>query len=428
MFKKILQKLIEGKTARYLKKHKPTLVVVTGSVGKTSTKYAIATVLSEKYRVRAHLGNHNTALSAPLSIIGVEYPEDIRSFSAWREVFKAMNARIREEKDVDVIVQELGTDAPGDIAVFGRYLHPNIAVVTAVSEEHMEFFGTLDAVAKEELSIAKFSELTIINRDDIDVKYADFADTHSIDTYGLGEKAEYRLVVSDANPLEGRIGQLHTPEWGEVPLTMELVGDHSLKAVVAAACVGAKLGLTSKEVAVGVSKIKPAPGRMQLLRGLEKSTLIDDTYNASPLAVEASLKTLYAVDAPMRIAILGSMNELGKVSPSAHKKVGQFCDFTKLDWVVTIGKDAQEYLAPAAAEKGCQVKSFLDPYSAGAFVHSVLKPGAVILAKGSQNGVFAEEALKILLHSSDDEKKLVRQSEAWLKTKEQQFAHTVPED
>lgn len=428
MFKKTLQKLIERKTARYLKKHKPVLVVVTGSVGKTSTKYAIATVLSEKYRVRAHLGNHNTAMSAPLAIIGVEYPEDIRSFKAWREVLKAMDMRINGEKDVDVIVQELGTDAPGDISTFGRYLHPDIAVVTAVSEEHMEFFGTVDAVAKEELSVAKFSELTIINRDDIDVKYADLAETHNIDTYGIGEKAEYRLDLSEASPLEGRIGRLFCPEWGEVPLNMQLVGDHSLKAAVAAACVGAKLGLTSKQVAVGVSKIKAAPGRMQILRGMEQTTLIDDTYNASPLAMKAALETLYAIDAPMRIAILGSMNELGDTSPEAHKTVGMLCDSSKLDWVVTIGNDAEEHLAPVAAEKGCQVRSYLDPYSAGAFVHSVIKPGAVILAKGSQNGVFAEEALKILLHSTDDEERLVRQNEYWLEVKQQQFARDVPED
>lgn len=428
MFKKILQKLIERKAVRYLKKHKPTLVVVTGSVGKTSTKYALATVLSEKYRVRAHLGNHNTAMSAPLSIVGVEYPTELRSFKAWREVLKAMNMRISGEKDVDVIVQELGTDAPGDVAAFGRYLHPDIAVVTAVSEEHMEFFGTLDAVAKEELSVAKFSKLTVINRDDIDVKYADFADTHEIDTYGMGEKAEYRLELSEANPLEGRIGRLFCPEWGEVPLNMQLVGDHSLKAVIAAACVGAKLGLTSKQVAVGVSKIKAPPGRMQILRGMEKTTLIDDTYNASPLAVKAALKTLYAIDAPMRIAILGSMNELGETSPEAHRTVGMLCDATKLDWVVTIGKDAMEYLAPTAAENGCQVRSYLDPYGAGSFVHSVLKPGAVVLAKGSQNGVFAEEALKILLHSTKDEERLVRQSEQWLTLKQQQFARDIAED
>jgi len=428
MMKKIIRLLLEKRVRTYLKKHQPILVLVVGSVGKTSTKQAIATVLNEKYHVRAHAGNYNTHFSVPTAIMGVEYPEDPRSISQWWSVLRAMKLRIRQKKDVDVIVQELGTDSPGDLAQFGRYLTADVAVVTAVSEEHMEFFETLDAVAREELSIAQFARLTVVNRDDVSEDFAKYADTQTIDTYGLGEKAEYKLVVEPASPIDGRIGKLFTPEWGEVPVTLQLIGDHSLKSAVAAACVGAKLGLTSQHVAVGIGKIKPTSGRMQLLRGLENSTIIDDTYNASPLAVEAALKTLVDVEAPQRIAILGSMNELGAMSPQAHEKVGMNCDPSKIEWIVTIGDDAEKYLAPAALKKGCQVKSFKDPYRAGGFVHSILKPGAVVLAKGSQNGVFAEEAVKVLLHSTEDEEKLVRQSPYWLQKKDDQFDRPVAED
>lgn len=422
MLKSFLRSLLERKVKRYFKKHAPKLVVVVGSVGKTSTKTAIATVLSEKLRVRAHEGNHNTDMSVPLALLGVEYPDDVRSVSEWFTVLQAMELRIREEKDVDVIVQELGTDTPGEIAHFGRYLTPDIAVVTAVADEHMEFFGTLDAVAKEELAVARYSKLTVINRDDVDAHYAKYAETTSIDTYGLSEKAEYRLVIEPASPLDGRIGKLTTPEWGDMPLSLQLIGDHSLKAAAAAACVSAKLGMTSQHVAIGVSKIRPTKGRMQILKGLNDSILIDDTYNASPVAVTAALNTLYAIEAPQRIAILGSMNELGQTSAQSHEKIGMLCDPTKLDWVVTIGDEAAKYLAPAATNKGCQVKSFKSPYQAGGFVHSVLKPGAVVLAKGSQNGVFAEEAVKTLLHNSEDEERLVRQSEYWMGRKSEQFS------
>ncbi len=426
MFKKIVRSHLERKVKQYFKKHKPFLVVVVGSVGKTSTKAAIATVLSEKYRVRAHDGNHNMDISVPLALLGIEYPGTINSISEWLKVFSAMNMRIRGEKDVDVIVQELGTDTPGEVAHFGMYLQPDIAVVTAVSDEHMEFFGTLDAVAKEELSVAKYSRLTLVNRDDVATKYASLAETSTIDTYGLSEHAEYRLIIEAANPLDGRIGKLVAPEWGEVPFNLQLVGAHSLKAAAAAAAVGAKLGLTSEQVAVGASKIRPTKGRMQLLHGLLETTLIDDTYNSSPLAVEAALNTLYTIEAPQRIAILGSMNELGTTSAQSHTKVGEMCDPSKLEWVVTIGAEAANYLAPAATKKGCQVRSFKTPYQAGGFVHSVLKEGAVVLAKGSQNGVFAEEALKVLLHDTDDEEKLVRQSEYWMDIKRDQFSFFSP--
>lgn len=426
--KKIILSLLERNVRTYLKKHGPILVLVAGSVGKTSTKQALATVLSEKYAVRAHDGNHNTHFSVPTAIMGVEYPADPHSIKAWLTTLKAMKLRIKAPRDVDVIIQELGTDKPGDIATFGRYLTADVAVVTAVSEEHMEFFGTLDEVAKEELSIAKFSKLTVVNRDDISEVYAEFAETHTIDTYGLGEKAEYRLVVEPASPLDGRIGHLLTPEWGELSVTVQLIGDHSLKSAVAAACVGAKLGLTSQQIAVGVSRIKPVPGRMQVLRGQQGSTIIDDTYNASPLAVSAALKTLTDIEAPQRIAILGSMNELGRVSAQAHEEIGLMCDPTKIEWVVTIGDEAEKYLAPAAQKNGCQVKSFKSPYEAGGFVHGVLKTGAVVLAKGSQNGVFAEEAVKVLLHNTEDEERLVRQSEMWLRKKDDQFDRPVAED
>ncbi len=422
MFKTIVRSLMERKVKLYFKKHKPLLVVVTGSVGKTSTKAAIATVLAEKFRVRAHEGNHNMDISVPPALLGVTFPGEVHSVSAWVNVLKAMSLRIKEPKDVDVIVQELGTDKPGDIPYFSKYLTPDIAVVTAVSDEHMEYFGSLDAVAKEELSVASYSKLTIINRDDIDAHFAPYAATSNIDTYGLGEHAEYRLVVEAANPLDGRIGKLIAPEWDELPISAQLVGDHALKAVAAAACVATKLGLSSKEIAVGASKIRPSRGRMNILQGLEGSTIIDDSYNASPLAVQAALTTLYTIEAPQRIAILGSMNELGATSAASHEAVGKLCDPTKLEWVVTIGDEAGKHLAPAAEKQGCQVRSFKTPYQAGGFVHGVLREGAVVLVKGSQNGVFAEEAVKELLHSTEDEEQLVRQGEYWFKIKSEQFS------
>lgn len=422
MLKKIIRTLMERKVKKYFAKHKPYLVVVTGSVGKTSTKMAVATVLAEKLRVRTEEGNHNMDMSVPPAIMGVEYPEDVRSVKAWLKVLKAMRLRIREEKDVDVIVQELGTDMPGDIPRFGTYLAPDIAVVTAVSDEHMEFFGTLEEVAKEELSVAKYSGLTVINRDDIDGKFANFAETNKITTYGLGDGAEYQLAVQPASPLDGRIGKLITPEWGELPVSAQLIGDHSLKAVAAAACVATKLGLSSEQIAVGITKIRSSKGRMNLLRGLKESTIIDDSYNASPLAMKAALETLYSIEAPQRIAILGSMNELGATSAVSHEAIGRMCDPDKLAWVVTIGADAQQYLAPAAVKQGCQVRSFASPFQAGGFVNSVLEEGAVVLAKGSQNGVFAEEAVKVIIRSGEDEDQLVRQNDYWMNKKNQQFS------
>lgn len=388
MFKNFIQKRLEKLTKKYLKKHQPTLIVVTGSVGKTSTKIAIATVLSQHYRVRVHEGNHNTHMSVPLGILGVDYPDNIRSLSQWLRVRKAAKQRIKQPKDTDIIVQELGTDTPGDIPHFGTYLQPDIAVITAVSAEHMEFFKSLDAVASEELSVAAFSKLTVINRDDIASEYAKYAETTNIDTYGTGGMAEYRFAISDSNT-HGYNGNFISPEFGEFAMTLKLAGEQNVKASVAAGLVAAKLGMTSQQVKQGMEKIRPVKGRMNVLRGLQNSTLIDDTYNASPLAVEAALRALYQIQSPQRIAILGSMNELGESSPQAHEQIGKLCDASELAWVITIGKEAEQYLAPAARAKGCQVQSFRSPYDAGAFAHKVLE----------DNATFANRLCKIISFS-----------------------------
>jgi len=160
---------------------------------------------------------------------------------------------------------------------------------------------------------------------------------------------------------------------------------------------------------------------MQRLPGVGGSLIIDDTYNASPQAMKAALDTLYRLKASYKIAILGNMNELGKYSKKAHQEIGRYCDPKKIDLVITIGPDANQYLAEAAKDKGCQVKTFNNPYSAGKFAKSQIKENTAILVKGSQNGVFAEEAVKLLLANSADSNKLVRQSPEWLRKKRQAF-------
>lgn len=422
MFKKLIQKRLEGYVKKYFKKHPEVkLVVVTGSVGKTSTKTAIATVLSTRYRVALHKGNHNSSLSAPVAILGIEYPENIRSPFAWLAVFAAARKRIKEPTGVDVIVQELGSDMPGEVKHFGTYLHPDIGVVTAVTPEHMEFFKTMDIVAQEELEAANFSELAIINRDDIDGEYAKYLTNSNIDTYGTSGLAEYRFEEEDFSVDAGYKGKVVTPEFDIDDVKIKLVGEHSLRPTMGAVAVAIKLGLSAQEIQKGLSLIQAVPGRMNLLRGIDDTIIIDDTYNSSPVAASSALQALYSLQVPQRVAILGTMNELGDVSADEHQKLGMMCDASLLSWVVTVGDDAEKYLAPAAKARGCQVKSFKSAIDAGSFVRGVIEPGAAILAKGSQNGGYVEEAVKILCVMSEDVE-LVRQSPSWMKIKNAFFS------
>lgn len=396
-------------------------MVVTGSVGKTSTKTAIATVLSTRYRVALHKGNHNSSISAPVAILGIEYPENIRSPFAWLSIFAAARKRIKEPTGVDVIVQELGSDMPGEVKHFGTYLHPNIGVVTAVTPEHMEFFKTMDVVAQEELESANFSELAIINRDDIDGEYAKYLTNSNVDTYGTSGLAEYRFEEEDFIVETGYKGKVITPEFNIDDVKIKVIGEHSLRPAMGAVAVAIKLGLSAAEIQKGLSLIQAVPGRMNLLKGIDETIIIDDTYNSSPVAASSALQALYSLQVPQRVAILGSMNELGDVSADEHQKLGMMCDASLLSWVVTVGDEAEKYLAPAAKARGCQVKSFKSAIDAGGFVRGVIEPGAAILAKGSQNGGYVEEAVKVLCVMSEDIE-LVRQSPSWMETKNAFFS------
>ena len=423
MFKKYIISTLERAVKKYFKNHPSVkLIVVVGSVGKTGTKIAIGTVLSEKYRVRLHEGNHNSELSAPLAILGVEFPDTIRSPIQWLAVFKAVRQRVKQPDDVEVIVQELGTDRIGQIPHFGTYLKPDLAVVTAISAEHMEFFKTLDAVAAEELSAVNFSKQALINRDDINGMYAADIINANINTYGTNDVAEYRFDTSDYTLGGGFTGRFVAPEWSEaVDTTLHLIGDHSIRAAVAAGAVGVKLGMSAAEIATGMQKIRAVHGRMNVLRGMNDSVIIDDTYNSSPLAVQSALQALYQLKVPQKIAVLGSMKELGDTSAAEHEAVGRLCDPMQLSHVVTVGEDAEKYLAPAARTHGCHTVCFKSALEAGAYVHKYLEQGAAVLFKGSQGGIYLEEAVKVILHSTEEEDSLVRQSPEWMARKQKFF-------
>lgn len=426
MFKKIVQFLLERYVKKYFKRHPEVrLIVVTGSVGKTTTKVAIGTVLSERLRVRLHEGNYNSEISTPLAVLGIDVPETLRSISGWLGVFKAARLRIKQPTDVDVIVQELGTDGVGQVPHAAKYLKPDIAVVTAVAPEHMEFFGSIEYVAQEELSVVNFSKEALINRDDIDGEYAKYITNANIATYGTSVEAEYRFVEDDYTLQSGYSGRMIIKDQSDLDdIHIHLLGDHSVRAAIAAAAVAVKLGLHPQEIRNGIAKIQAVDGRMSRLKGMLHSTIIDDTYNATPLAMASALQALYNLNVPQKIAVLGNMNELGKTSPKEHEALAGLCDPSQLSWLITVGSDMEQYLVPLAKKKGCQVMSFSNPLAAGAFVHKVLQPGAAVLFKGSEKDVYLEEAIKVILHSTEDENRLVRQSVDWMQRKKQ-FLETV---
>lgn len=412
----IVCRLLERQVKKLRKRHTFKVVAVAGSIGKTSTKAAIAGTLAASKRVRWQSGNYNDRVTVPLIFFDQSEPNLLNVF-AWLKVLLQNAKQIRGDYPYDLVVVEFGPDGPGQMRYFA-YTHPDVLVLTAIAPEHMEFFGTLDSVAREELVSLEFSQQVLVNADDTPAKYLKGKD---VMTYGLVSTAMYYAAQRKARGLDGQDMTLHLGQDHELTLGVPMLGEQGAKVVVAAAAAASLLGCTPKQIEKGLRNITHFPGRMQILRGIDGSTLIDDTYNSSPVAAKAALDVLYSAKTKQRVAIMGDMNELGAYSKQAHQEVGKYCEPKKLDMVITIGEDAAKYLAPAAKAHGCKVEICDSPIEAGEFVKRNLKPGAVVLAKGSQNRVFAEEALKPLLANPDDATKLVRQSAYWLSVKHAQF-------
>jgi UDP-N-acetylmuramoyl-tripeptide--D-alanyl-D-alanine ligase len=396
--KRVVAAVLGYQVRRLVKKNNLKVIGVAGSIGKTSTKLAIAQVLKAGIKVQYQDGNYNDIVTVPLVFFGESEPS-LYNPLAWLGVFWRNQKQISKSYPYDVVVIELGSDTPGQIAGFKRYLRLEIGVITAITPEHMQSFGTIETVADEELEVSKFASLIVANKDLCDPRY--LKDLSNLLTYSLSSAADFNI---SSTGLE--VAGISPPE------------QYSRLAAVA---VATKLGLSKEQVSKGLKNVQPTAGRMQMLKGVNDSQIIDDTYNSSPAAAKLALDYLYKMDSPQKIAVLGSMNEMGQYSKEAHDEVGSYCDPKKLDLVMTIGTDAKNYLAPAAEANGCQVQSFDNPYTAAEYLKPIIKKNAIVLVKGSQNSVFAEETVKLILANPDDADKLVRQSDYWTKVKDKCF-------
>lgn len=421
IFKSLVVFVLTRQVRKLRKKNSFRVIAVVGSIGKTSTKLAIAQTLEPNLRVRYQHGNYNDLVTVPLIFFGQNTPSLMNPF-AWFRVFRNNHKQIKDF-EYDVVVLEIGTDGPGQIAKFSRYGQIDVAVITAITPEHMEYFSDIQAVANEELAITQFSSQIIYNSDLVATEYIQTLPDGAISYAMHDAESQFHLanIFHSANGLEADIKNS-----GEVFLHIahEVVSEVQLYSVLASVAVGNIVGLKKTQILNGITNIKPVSGRLRRLRGVNNSLIIDDTYNSSPEAVKAGLGMLYQLESPQKIAVLGNMNELGSISETAHKEVGDLCDPKQLSLIITIGQDANNFLATSAEANGCTVKKFEDPYSIGEFLQTKIEPNAIIFAKGSQNGVFLEEAIKKVLADPEDANKLVRQSDYWLKIKEMQFLGT----
>jgi len=418
LLKKVLAGVLGNQVKRLRRKNNFKIIGVVGSIGKTSTKLAVAKVLEADKKVRYQEGNYNDIISVPLVFFGQKMPSLWNIFS-WVKIVFQNEIQIFSKFPFDVVIVELGTDAPGQVSQFRKYLHLDIAVVTAIAPEHMEFFRDIKGIAEEEWSVSFFSNTILANKDLCAVLPPNL-DNKKIIFYGKDYGSLYK-IENILRTKDGFSFDISFEGKKIMSISYPAISEVQLYSVCAAVSVAKMLKTPDEKIKKSIVKIQSLSGRMRKLKGIKNSLIIDDTYNASPNAVKIALDSLYVQPAAQRIAILGMMNELGDTSREEHEKIGRHCNSKFLDLIVTVGKDANLFLAPAARGNGCEVYEAKNSIDAGNFVVKKVKENAVILAKGSQNGVFTEEALKPLLANKFDVSKLVRQDKYWMDKKQLTF-------
>ncbi len=422
--KKLSKKIVAAKLARkahkLLKSHSVTVIIVTGSVGKTSAKVAIGKLLSGSHQVRFSEDSYNTDIGLPLSIFGLKAPSPLWDPLAWQRVFQKINV-ISKNYPYDVVVLEMADDELEDMMDFLKFIKPQYGVITGIAPVHMERMGSMDKVVNDNWMIASGAEDIIYNAD---VKELSKLAKKTKNTIGFGH-AGGEIRFSDTKRTDkGYLKSKLTIGKDSAEISTKMIGEQNLNSLLVAAAVAYKMGESFTKISSGLTKITGVNGRMNLLKGVNDSKLIDDSYNSSPDAVFAALDVLADFKANSRIAVLGNMNELGEHTNKSHYEVGKAAAKVS-DTLIVIGKDAEVHMVSGATDAGMNpdsIKIFKTPYEAGHFLKRVVKKGDVVLIKGSQNGVFSEEVTRILLDPSQKpEEVLVRQSSTWKRRKRKAF-------
>lgn len=392
MKKRLLRAVLSFAAAQILRKHKPRIIVITGSVGKTSTKEAIAAVLGKSFRIRKTERNLNTEYGVPLTIIGVTPQTSSLSIAIIiRGIFAAVRQIILKNANYpETLILELGADRPGDIRYFMRWLKPKISVVTAIGEipAHVEYYSGPEEVAREKSWVVRNlpqNGVAVLNSDDFAVSDMRNATKARSLSFGFSENADVRIIEYGLG--EDGIAFKLFSNGSFVPVTLKgCFGKPHAYAAAAAAAVGFAMNLNLVEIADALLMYQHPPGRMRLLKGIKNARIIDDTYNASPMAMRTALETLGQLPAKRRIAVLGTMREIGKFTFEAHETAGHLAAAVA-DIILTVG-DTAKIICEGAKSKGFKpecIMHFAKAEEAGPALQKILQPGDCVLIKGSRS-------------------------------------------
>jgi len=296
-------------------KLKTKVIGITGSVGKTTTKEILATLLSEKFRVNKTSGNNNNHIGVPLTILSTN------------------------EKH-DVLVAELGTNHFGEIAYTATIALPDLSLITNIGDSHLEFLKNRKGVFKEKSFLfnetIKRGGKVIINNDDPILRKYSNAIKNKV-TYALNEKADYKTTIKSYDKLARPQIEIESKK-NSFGTTLPISGEKNVLNFTAAFAIASELGVTNPQLLKAVKKIKSYNKRLEI-KYHKNFTLINDTYNANPDSMKSSLEILSKMESRKRkIAVLGDMFELGAESKNKHLELANVINRTNVNEVYTIGK------------------------------------------------------------------------------------------
>lgn len=410
----LLQNILRLFARQVLRKYQPKVVGISGSIGKTSAKEAIFTVLSSEFQTRHSAKSYNNELGVPLTILGTE--SGGRNPLKWLAVFvHALRLILWRDKNYpELLVLELGADHPGDTDYLLTFVECTVGVLTAIAPVHIEFFGDLDGVAKEESTLVRrlpATRVAVLNADDELVMTASEKVKAAKLTYGFAATADVRayeervsgqqMATDGVESIRG-VSFKVSYQGSTVPVFLpSSVGRHSVNAALAAIAVGVSLGMNLVRISENLRQYRPPRGRMNLIDGIKYTLIIDDTYNSSPNPVAAALDVLKKVQLPEsrhKFAVLGDMLELGSYTDRSHLEVGRRVAELGIDCLVCVGAKSK-LTASAAIAAGMskeRVWTFDKAAEAGIFLQDRIEQGDLLLIKGSQ-GMRMERIVKELM-------------------------------
>lgn len=417
-----------------LKKYRPRIIAVTGTVGKTTTKDAIHAALSGFFPVWKSEKSFNSELGVPLAILHLAngWNNPLR----WaKNFFSGLTLLLLPFRYPRFLVLEVGADRPGDIRRMAGWLRPEVAVITRFAEVpvHVEFFSSPEELIEEKTELARAvpeGGVLILGSDDAKVRAlrGAFKEVKTI-CFGLSEDAQvraraYEVRYESREGMETPVGCSFTVEAGgaSFPVTLSgALGEHLMQSVLAAFAVSLALNLDLSRVAEAMTRrFAPPAGRMRIIAGAHGAVLIDDSYNSSPVAAAEALKTLASLrrssEGARRIAVLGDMMELGGYTFTEHKKVGALAALS-CDLLVAVGLRAKGIAEGAReARMGAErVRIFSESAEAGAALRNEIQAGDAVLIKGSQ-AVRLERVVQALMAEPGRAAELLpRQEKEWLK-------------